>query len=101
MVLGLSSKKAKSSAKKFCFRLYIAGQSEHSVRAKSNIESLCKEIPDFDYELEIIDIVDNPRRCLDDGIIVTPMLIKTSPPPEVKVMGDLGDTRSMRLALGI
>jgi circadian clock protein KaiB len=89
------------SKKSFKLKLYIAGQSESSLRAKANLEAICEEFLKSSYELEIIDILEDPRRSLDDGVIVTPTLLKLSPPPKVKVIGDLSDTESLQIALGL
>jgi circadian clock protein KaiB len=86
---------------RFLLKLYIAGKTENSLRAQKNIEQICEKFLNQNYELEVIDIIEDPRRALKDGVIVTPTLVKVLPHPEVKVIGDLSDEESIRAALGL
>jgi circadian clock protein KaiB len=74
---------------KYFFRLYITGLSPNSVRALVNIKVICETYISNNYDLEIIDISTNPDRADLDGIIATPVLVKKSPLPEKKLIGDL------------
>lgn len=82
-------------------RLYIAGCSSNSAQAKANLDLICKEYPKQNFNLEIIDIIKQPLRALADGILVSPSLIKVSPAPAIKIVGNLNDKNNVRLALGI
>jgi circadian clock protein KaiB len=82
-------------------RLYISGNSEDELRVKINLESLLKKYLNDAFKLEVIDIVQDPRRALTDEVIVTPTLVKVSPRPEIKVIGDLADDERIRAALGL
>jgi circadian clock protein KaiB len=79
-------------------RLYIAGQAPNSVRAIANCRAICAEHFATGHELEIVDLLEHPKRALADGIIVTPTLLKLSPLP-VRVIGNLSDTNQVLLAL--
>ena len=79
-------------------RLYVAGDAPNSLAAVANINAICAE--HFDYELEIVDLLAQPGRALTDGIIVTPTLLKLSPLPAHRMIGNLSDTRQVLLALG-
>lgn len=80
-------------------RLYVAGQSPKSLRAVSNLKRLCAEQLDPRYEIEIVDLVQNPRLAAGDEIIAIPTLVRRLPEPMRKVIGDLSD--SERVIVGL
>jgi circadian clock protein KaiB len=80
-------------------RLYIAGNAPNSLRAIANVKAICGKYFASRNELEIVDVLDQPRRALADGVIVTPTLLKLSPPPVQRVVGDLSDTNQVLLTL--
>lgn len=82
-------------------RLYIANNAPNSVRAMANLEAICLEHLKDAFKLEIIDVLEHPRRALDDGIVVTPSLARVAPAPVRRVFGTLSDKRSVLRALGI
>lgn len=89
------------STERFLFRLYVAGASAHSARARVNLQALCREhLPDR-HEIEVIDVLQAPQRALQDGILVTPTLIKLSPQPAGRVIGNLARTEDVMSALGL
>jgi circadian clock protein KaiB len=81
-------------------RLYVAGNAPNSLRAIANARTICDEHFDGCQELEIVDLLVHPGRALADGIIVTPTLLKVSPLPVQRVIGNLSDTRQVLMALG-
>jgi circadian clock protein KaiB len=88
-------------AVKFKFRLYVAGDTENSTQALSNLTALCgKQLPNR-HEIEIIDIFRESGRALEDRIFVTPTLIKLAPGPAQRIIGTLGQTQSVMQALGL
>jgi circadian clock protein KaiB len=82
-------------------RLYIADSAPNSVKAIANLEAICKEHLPGAFKLEIIDVLEFPRRALADGILVTPSLAKLSPSPTAKIVGNLSDRVNLLQALGI
>ncbi len=80
-------------------RLYVVGNAPNSVRAISNVRAICGEHFANKHDLEIVDMLDSPRRAFDDGIIVTPTLLKLCKPSR-RVVGDLSDTKQVLIALG-
>jgi circadian clock protein KaiB len=81
-------------------RLYVAGNAANSVSAIANAKAICDEHFASAYELEIVDMLEDPRRALADGIVVTPTLLKLSPLPVQRAVGNLSDTKQVLLALG-
>ncbi len=80
-------------------RLYVAGHAPNSVRAVANVRAICDEHFASGHELEIVDVLEHPKRALADGIIVTPTLLKLVPLPMQRVIGSLSDTTQVLLAL--
>jgi circadian clock protein KaiB len=83
------------------FRLYVAGDSPHSLTARANLEGILGRLPEGEYQVEIVDILKQPLRMFEDGVIVTPTLIKLSPQPGCQLMGSLSDTLRVLQALEI
>ncbi|MBY0522875.1 MAG: circadian clock KaiB family protein [Gemmataceae bacterium] len=82
-------------------RLYVAGDSPNSLRAEHNLRAICQERLAGLHSLEIIDVLEEPLRLLKDGITATPTLVKLSPLPVRRVIGDLSNTPAVLLALGL
>jgi circadian clock protein KaiB len=82
-------------------RLYVAGRAPNSVKAIANLEAICQQYLKGGYELEIIDVCEQPKRALTDGVLVTPSLAKVSPAPVSNIIGNLSDTGSVLAALGL
>ena len=80
-------------------RLYVAGQAPNSLRAVANAKAICEEHFALRHELEIVDLLEHPKRALADGIIVTPTLLKLLPLPVQRVIGSLSDTNQLLLTL--
>jgi circadian clock protein KaiB len=80
-------------------RLYVAGDAPNSLRAIANVRAICAEHFASGHDLEIVDLLEHPRRALADGVIVTPTLIKLFPLPAQRVIGNLSDTNQVLLAL--
>jgi circadian clock protein KaiB len=85
----------------FCFRLYITGAAPNSVQAVANLQALCREHLADRHEIEVVDVLREPKRALADGILLTPMLVKLSPAPVCQILGSLGRTPTVLLALGL
>ena len=77
---------------KYILKLFITGITTHSVRAVINCKSLCEKYLENRYELDIIDIYQQPELAHSEDIIAVPVLIKKFPLPEERVIGDLSDT---------
>jgi circadian clock protein KaiB len=82
-------------------RLFIAGQAPNSVQAIGNLRAICRQCLDPNHRLEIIDILEDPLRALADGVFITPTLIKVSPKPATKVVGNLSEKSAVLHALGV
>jgi circadian clock protein KaiB len=80
-------------------RLYVAGQSPKSLHAFSNLTQLCEEHLAGRYEIEVIDLVENPGLARSDDILAIPTLVRRLPVPLRKIIGDLSDTERVLIGL--
>ena len=78
-------------AKKGALRLYVTGSTLLSMRAIENIEQLTADDLADEYECEIIDVLERPDLAEADRVFATPTLLRISPPPVRKLIGDLSD----------
>jgi circadian clock protein KaiB len=84
----------------FVFRLYVVNEGPGSARAIANLSALCKKhLPD-NHQIEIVDLLQDPRRVLSDKIVATPTLIKVSPAPVQKIIGDLSEEAKVLFVWG-
>ncbi len=83
----------------YVMRLYIAGLTPKSTRAIENIKKICDEYLKGRYELEVIDIHQQPDRAREAQIIAVPTLIKQLPLPLRKLIGDM--TNKDRVIIGL
>jgi circadian clock protein KaiB len=72
-------------------RLYVAGESPKSLRAFANLKRLCDNHLDHPYEIEIVDLLQNPKLAQGDEILAVPTLVRRLPAPMRKIIGDLSD----------
>ena len=79
-------------------RLYVAGESPNSVRAIANLKAICEDCLPGRHRLEVVDVFEHPLRPVEDGILVTPTLVKLAPMPLRRIIGDLND-RNNRIAV--
>lgn len=75
----------------YVFCLYVTGASPNSSRAISNIKGLCENHLKNEYELNIIDVYQQPGIAQTVDIIALPLLIRKNPLPERRLIGDLAD----------
>lgn len=82
-------------------RLYVAGKSPNSVRALANLRAICEgSLQDGCWELEVVDVFADPMRAVEDRVLVTPTLVKLTP-PAVQIVGDLSETQTVLDALDL
>jgi len=90
-----------ASREHLVLKLYISGMTPRSRRAIANLRELCERHLAGNYELEIIDIYQQPALAKKAQIIAAPTLIKSLPPPLRRVIGDLSDPGRTLLVLGV
>jgi circadian clock protein KaiB len=82
-------------------RLYVTGASSNSIRAISNLKQICEKYIKGKYSLEIIDVYQQKELAEIDQIIALPLLIKTFPLPQRRLIGDMSDQDKVLRGLGI
>lgn len=85
----------------YVFRLYVTGASPNSIRAISNIKKIFSKHLHSEYELEIIDVYQQPAIAKQDNIIALPLLIKKYPLPERRLIGDMSDMEKVLYNIGL
>jgi circadian clock protein KaiB len=86
---------------KFTFRLYIAGDTQNSTQARNNLAAICRDQLAGQHEIEIVDVLKEPKRALADGILMTPTLVKLVPAPSQTIIGTLSQTETVLQTLGL
>jgi len=95
-------KKLRSADKeKYVLKLYVTGLTPASTRAITNIRKICEEHLQGRYELEVIDIYQQPVLAKGEQIIAAPTLIKKLPLPLRKFIGDMSDSERILLGLDL
>lgn len=89
------------SAEAFRFTLYIAGDAPNSLQAKANLMRLCQTHLPERHEVEIVDVLLDPKRALTESIFFTPMLVTDSPYPGHRIVGTLSNTEPILQILGL
>lgn len=85
----------------FEFRLFVAGNAHISAQALANLTVLCDTVLPGCHRIEVIDVLRQPLRALEEGVLVTPMLLKLAPGPLTRIVGTLARPNSVLLALGL
>ncbi len=85
----------------YVLRLCVTGITPRSVRAIENIKKLCEDHLKGYYELEVVDLYQEPSVAEEEEIIAAPTLIKKTPGPRRKLVGDLSDAERVLIGLGI
>ncbi len=88
-----------SKNEKYVLKLYVSGNSPKSTRAISNIREICEQYLPGRYELEVVDIYQQPELARSEQIVAAPTLIKKLPIPLRRLIGDL--TRTERIMVGL
>ena len=90
-----------SSDVRYVLRLYITGMTARSARAVKNLQTICDEYLDGRYDLEVIDIYQQPVLTIGEQIIAAPTLIKKLPLPMRRIIGDMSNRERVLLGLDL
>ncbi len=86
---------------KYILRLFITGTTARSVLALTNLKKICEEYLEGRYDLEVIDLYQNPGLAKDEQIIAAPTLIKKLPLPFRRIIGDMSDIEKVLIGLEV
>ena len=85
----------------YVLRLFVAGTTTRSQNAITNVRQICDLHLAGRFELEVIDVYAHPQATVDFQIVATPTLVKVSPFPLRRIVGDLSDRRRVIDGLGL
>lgn len=97
----LNDELAAASAEHFVLRLFVSGLGARSQRAIENVKRLCDTHLAGRYELQIIDLYQQPELAKDQQLVAAPTLIKKLPLPLRKLVGDMHDGARVLVMLGV
>lgn len=83
------------------FLLFVADETQNSVLALANLKRLCQQHLPGRHEIEVVDVLQHPKRALEDGILMTPTLIRLAPLPARRIIGTLSQADVVLAALGL
>jgi len=89
------------SKDRYLLRLYITGSTNRSILALTNLKKICEEYLEGRYELEVIDLYQQPSLAKGDQIIAAPTLIKKLPLPFRRIIGDMSDKEKVLFGLDL
>lgn len=87
------------STANYVLRLYITGITPQSTRAIANVKKICEENLNGRYELEVVDLYQQPNLAQSEQIIAAPTLIKKLPLPLRRIIGDM--SKAERVLVGL
>ena len=88
-----------STAESWELRLYVVGRSPNSLLAVENLRRACEQHLAGRYQIEVVDLLENPRLAADDQILAAPTLVRKLPEPVRKIVGDLSDSDRLLIFL--
>ncbi|RJQ23277.1 MAG: thiol-disulfide isomerase [Nitrospiraceae bacterium] len=100
-ISNLEEMAGEKSKEKYILKLYVTGMTPRSMKAVMNIKGICEEHLKGRYELEIVDIFQQPVLAKGEQIIAAPTLIKKLPLPIRKFIGDMSNTDKILIGLDL
>jgi circadian clock protein KaiB len=85
----------------WALRLYVAGQTPRALTAFANLKKICEDHLADKYEIEVIDLLQNPALAQGDQILAVPTLVRKLPEPIRKIIGDLSNTERVLVGLDL
>ena len=98
---GVKRKRATAKTSEFQLRLYVAGQTSKSIAAFANLKRICETHLAGRYQIEVIDLLVNPRLAAGDQILAIPTLVRKLPEPIKKIIGDLSNEERVLVGLDV
>jgi circadian clock protein KaiB len=98
---GVAGPVSSSDGACYVLRLYVTGKTPNSLRAITNLKEVCDQYLPGRYDLQVIDIYQQPGLAEEDQIVATPTLVKELPPPLRKLIGDLSDRERVLVRLDL
>lgn len=97
----VSQQNEADAAETWYLRLYVAGETPRAAGALSNLKRICEEHLSGRYQIEVVDLLKNPRLAAGDQILAVPTLVRRLPPPIKKIIGDLSNQERVLVGLDL
>ena len=94
-------KKSQKHGEEWILRLYVAGQTPKCKAAFFNLKKLCEDQLKGRYQIEVIDLLINPKLGREHQIFAIPTLVRKLPVPVRKIIGDLSNTERVLIGLDL
>ena len=98
---GIRAGRSGTAGERYVLRLYVTGMTSRSARAVKNLQAICDEYLEGRYDLEVIDIYQQPVLTKGEQIIAAPTLIKKLPLPMRRIIGDMSNRERVLLGLDL
>jgi len=92
---------SQAAVDRYVLRLFVSGMTPRSTRAVQNVRAICEKHLQGRYDLEVIDIYQQPTLARGEQIIAAPTLVKKSPAPLRFIIGDLSSTERVLRGLDL
>jgi len=89
------------NVERWSLRLYVAGTTPKSMEALRNLKQICETHLEKKYQVEVVDLLEDPQLAAGDQILAIPTLVRRLPPPLKKIIGDLSDTERVLIGLDL
>lgn len=86
---------------RYVLRLYVTGLTPRSTQAIASLHTVCEEHLAGRYDLEVIDLYQQPELARGQQLIAVPTLVKELPPPVRRLIGDLSDEQRVLVGLDL
>jgi circadian clock protein KaiB len=97
----LTDLSAQPADDRYVLRLYVSGSTQRSIRAITNLKAICELHLRGRYDLIVVDLYEQKERAQKDQILVAPTLVRESPLPIRRMIGDLSSTARVLAILGL
>lgn len=93
--------KSSQNNERWLLRLYVAGKTPRCEAAERNLRSVCEEYLAGRYNIEVVDLLENPTLAQGDQILAVPTLVRKLPMPVRRIIGDLSNTERVLVGLDL
>jgi circadian clock protein KaiB len=97
----MTTKPTNEKLETYILRLYVAGQTPKSMTAFANLKNICEEYLEGRYQIQVVDLLENPQLASGDQILAIPTLVRRLPLPIRKIIGDLSNTERVLIGLDL
>ena len=86
---------------RYSLKLYVTGMTPRSTQAVAAVKDVCEGLLDGNYDLEVVDLYADPARAAEEQVLAAPTLVRQSPAPLRRLIGNLEDPERLRRGLDI